>query len=243
MNYDTIMRFLSDSGFFIFLIPIFFTGMYLFKYFKSMISKVYKNFEDNESKSYVDYSPKPQEFNYQILNNIKFRLLMEIRESTIKSYINLGIGLFLSSAGIFFLFYLILTTNPETDMLKYSLNIVQKITFILFIELLAYFFLRLYKEMQYDIKYYHNEITNIDFKIYSLIVATDFSSIFKNKNNSNTDKTLLREILLEFSKTERNYILKKDESTIELEKRKFTASEFNDILKALMDFKNIKKSE
>jgi hypothetical protein len=68
---------------------------------------------------------------------------------------------------------------------------------------LRIFFLRLYRHNLFETKYFQNEATNAEFRLISLMAATIHS-----------DQKLLERVCLELVKTERNFILKKGETTV-----------------------------
>jgi hypothetical protein len=84
----------------------------------------------------------------------------------------------------------------------------------------AYFFLRLYKNGLEDIKYYQNEITNIDAKV------TALSYISQNKNAA-----LTKLVIESLAKTERNFRMKKGETTLGLERERLEKNELLDVVK------------
>lgn len=84
---------------------------------------------------------------------------------------------------------------------------IPRLSLIVFAQLFAYFFLRLYKSGLEDIKYYQNELTNVELKISALKVAL-----------AAEDNEILKLVIGELAKVERNFILKKDETTVEIEK-------------------------
>lgn len=85
---------------------------------------------------------------------------------------------------------------------------IPRLSLILFIEVFAFFFLKLYKDSLTEVKYYHNELTNIEHKLTAL-EASHYSSEMD-----------ISRIIENLTYTERNFILKKDETTVELEKNK-----------------------
>ena len=104
---------------------------------------------------------------------------------------------------------------------------IPRVSLVVFIELFAYFFLRLYKTSLSDIKYFQNELTNVGSRFAALTVALDAG-----------DPQLLANVLTDLAKTERNFILKKDETTIELEKARLEQQTWSDaggILNKLAD--------
>lgn len=94
--------------------------------------------------------------------------------------------------------------DSTKDFLVY---LTPRLSLAVFIEIFSFFFLRLYKRNLEDVKYFHNERTNIDSKIIALK-----ASILLGKEE------LIMEIIKGFSTVERNFILKKDETTISLER-------------------------
>ncbi len=100
---------------------------------------------------------------------------------------------------------------------------------VLFIELFAYFFLRLYREGLSEMKYYQNELTNIESKLIAVEIA-----LIKEDNES------LKLTLDILSQTERNFILKKGETTAGLEHSK---SELKYIQNILRIIPNLNKKE
>lgn len=74
------------------------------------------------------------------------------------------------------------------------------------------FFLRLYKVGLDEIKYFENEMTNVEQRQVALSVAL-----------LQDDPDLRAKILLDIAKTDRNNVLEKGQSTIELEKARIEA--------------------
>jgi len=84
-----------------------------------------------------------------------------------------------------------------------------RLAVIVFAEIFAYFFLRLYKTSLPDLKYYQNEITNVEMRLAALKAA-----ILLKQNES------LASVIENLSKTERNFALKAGETTVDIEKLK-----------------------
>lgn len=101
-------------------------------------------------------------------------------------------------------------------------HFIPRLSFIVLAQLFAYFFLRLYKSGLDDIKYYQNEITNIELKLSALKVALDTRDYKGNET--------LKLVIGELAKVERNSVLKKDETTVELEKFKIESANENNLL-------------
>jgi hypothetical protein len=109
---------------------------------------------------------------------------------------------------VFVLYLTVVTNHPGfLDSISLYSYFIPRISLVIFIEVFAFFFLKLYRSNLDNIRYYHNEMTNIEMKIISLK-----SSIL------NADKETINEVIKELSKTERNFVIKKGETTIELER-------------------------
>ena len=139
------------------------------------------------------------------------RLSLEILALGKRANVNLVIGVIISSIGILsllaFLFQQLQTDLQDKSLFLYSFlpKLLYRLLFVIFVELFAYFFLRLYRTGIEDIKYFQNEITNAEFRL----VALEYASRAKS------DKTVER-LCLELIKIERNFILRKGETTIAL---------------------------
>lgn len=77
----------------------------------------------------------------------------------------------------------------------------------IFVEVFSFFFLRLYRSMLAEIKYFQNELTNIELKI----IAVEISLL---KGGDKSTKTLITS----FVAAERNFVLKQGETTVDIER-------------------------
>jgi len=144
------------------------------------------------------------------LYDVKRRIDREVLRTSRTSNINLSIGVFTTFIAIFFLGYSLLgvETNQESTT-SFIYHFIPRLSLSLFIELFSFFFLRIYKKNLDDIKYLNNERTNIDLKLVALRTSIAYS-----------ESEALKEVILDLSKTERNFVLKKGESTVEIEKER-----------------------
>ena len=85
---------------------------------------------------------------------------------------------------------------------------IPRISIVFLVELFAYFFLNLYKSSLAEIKYYQNEMTNIEAQYTALLVALE-----------KDDDQLKADILIQMAKTERNFVLSKGQTTVDLQQR------------------------
>lgn len=137
------------------------------------------------------------------------RLESEIDRLNRRGGVNLAIGSTIALIGILSLAYFLYSAPDIVGGLDFFIHHLPKLSFVIVVELFAYFFLRLYKNGFDEIKYFQNEITNIEMKVMSLKYAQDFKS-----------EDMIKELVIHLMKTERNFILEKGQSTVSIEKDK-----------------------
>ena len=161
----------------------------------------------------------------------KVRLNSEIEALSRRGNLNLIIGIITTLIAIGLLAYIVLNSNIK--FIEYSELIshyVPRLSLIIFIEVFSFFFLKLYKNSLEGIKYFQNEMTNVEIKFISL------ESVFLSG-----DDEAIKTISQELSKTERNYIISQNESTVELEKIKQDNQQIKNILDSVLSI--IKKTK
>lgn len=174
----------------------------------NLTSDLFENFE----KKYADNVLHSQQLTTLMdeYRGMRDRIEKEISALTRRATSNLTIGTVTTIFAVVLLGYVVLNAstnyNDFTSIVSYYLP---RLSLVVFIELFAYFFLRLYSSNLGDIKYYQNELTNIETKFLSLRSALGTG-----------DAESVHLVLSELSKTERNYRLSRGESTVELEKAK-----------------------
>ncbi|MGZ2749622.1 hypothetical protein [Burkholderia stagnalis] len=99
--------------------------------------------------------------------------------------------------------------GESAEVFNFGIRFLPRLSFALLIELFAYFFLKLYKSSLSEIKYFQNEITNIEAKSLALRVAL-----------SSDSPAVTGKVLGSLMATERNCILEKGQSTVDLERAK-----------------------
>jgi hypothetical protein len=104
-----------------------------------------------------------------------------------------------------------------------AVHTVLRVSIALFIKTFAYFFLRLYKTSLEDIKYYQNEMTNIESK------GLAFKTVVELKNEA-----LIKLAVAALMKTERNFVLKKGDSTLGLEREHLEKNDVLELVKEAM---------
>lgn len=164
----------------------------------------------------------------KLINLLKIyneRFHSEINNLNSKSNYNLTIGLIATTIGaLFLLFTIILPPATNQDHWIYITQLVTRFSIIIFFEFFAFFFLRLYKNIQEDIKYYQNEISNIELKTFAVMITL-----------ANNDISLLKPIIEQLATTERNFVLKKGETTVGLEREKRDKNEIFELVHAMMN--------
>lgn len=204
-----------------------------------LYNTTFSEFKDTLKNSFDDLIKEPVDL--MILKKsfleIKNRLKNEIKDLINRNAVNLGAGVVITFIAIIILwislddFYRRIGDPVNKGILELVVAIAPRLSLVVLIEIFAYFFLRLYKIGLNDIKYYQNELTNIESKL----IAIEVAYITKNEES-------IKEALTVLVQTERNFILKKGETTVELEKAKSESENMQNILKAVPSFlKNNKR--
>lgn len=157
------------------------------------------------------------------------RLRDEIELLARRGNLNLTIGVLTTIVGVVALAYVVLSqpefpahTDPASSLVFFT-SLLSRLSVAIFIEVFAFFFLRLYKSGLEDIRYYQNEITNIESKETALLSIT------------NNDTCELKKVVIEvLSKTERNGLLKKGETTVALERDRIERNELVELSKLIV---------
>ncbi|MFK7044790.1 hypothetical protein ABB083_00360 [Acinetobacter baumannii] len=194
---------------------------------KEKVEKTSNEHYFSEIKDYISKQVYIEIFQNKV-SAIENRVKGEINRLSKSAIINLSLGMMLSVGGLWYLGYYVVDVQKFITIEEMFVNTFPKTIFVLLIEVFAYFFLKLYKQNLDDIKYYQNELTNIESKNLALQIA-------KQSNNYK----LITICIEEFLSTERNFILEKDQSTIEIEKERINSNNTNNTLQVLKDiFKN-----
>lgn len=144
---------------------------------------------------------------HKLHTDMVLRLESEIDRLNRRGGVNLAIGTTIALTGILSLAYFLYSAPAIADGLGFFIHHLPKLSFVIVVELFAYFFLRLYKNGFDEIKYFQNEITNIEMKVMSLKYVQEFKS-----------EEMIKELAMHLMKTERNFILEKGQTTVSIEK-------------------------
>lgn len=143
----------------------------------------------------------------QRFDQMASRLQRETQDLARRGNLNLVLGMGTTLAGVAILGMAVYQTPVGASYSELLAYYVPRATLVLLIELFAYFFLRLYKDSLSGIKYFQNELTNVESKQVALSAAMDGDS-----------QELKAHVVQALSGTERNFVLQKDETTVELER-------------------------
>ena len=156
------------------------------------------------------------------------RLEFALSSLTWRGNINLLIGIFMAVSGGALLFYFVIGTGSVrfpngSSFQEFISGFLPRISLILIIEIFAYFFLRLYSISLTEIKYFQNEITNIQSRFVALKTALHLE-----------DEQAVRDAIYQYVRTERNFIIGKGQTTADLERSKIETVFNNSLLAAML---------
>lgn len=136
---------------------------------------------------------------YKLENKFKTQIDRLIGNSNL----NLSIGTITTSVAILILGLSIFQDHNFTTYLELFSFFIPRVSTVILVEVFSFFFLRLYKNNLDEIKYFQNEISNLNFRIASLKTAIKIQ-----------DKDTINQIAKEFSTTERNRKVEEVKQTI-----------------------------
>ncbi len=193
----------------------------------------------------IEYIPskkaKPHTYEKEIetdilenFNIIKQRLYNEIENNYNQSNLHFLIAFLISwflisFIGYFFIFSYNSSFKELENWIDFTILYLPRLLIVIGFGTLFLYYMKSYKTKLIDIKYYQNEITNIELKLIA------FNTAFIKDNNV-SDK-----ILMNFIETERNYKLNTNETTKELEHLKIENELNTKYLDKFWDLANIFK--
>ncbi|WP_259015549.1 hypothetical protein [Emticicia fluvialis] len=127
----------------------------------------------------------------EFYDSTSLRIRREINRIQNNAYGNIVIGVVASAFAIYVLYQTIQVHKIEL------IEIIPRATISILIEAFAFFFFSQYRKQQEEIKYWNNEKTNLDLKIFALSIAIDDEEI--------GTKDYMRSLITDFIKTERNF--------------------------------------
>ena len=163
-----------------------------------------------------------RELNQQHDNTVS-RLSMELRALTRRGNVNLSFGITTAIVGMAILSIFVFTLPSADSALEFARSFFPRISLVILIEVFAYFFLRLYSNSLIEIKYFQNEITNIESKFVALRAAA----------HPGNEKSM-GDVILNLSQTERNYVLRKGQTTVDVERSKMEKETVTSLLETIL---------
>ncbi len=144
----------------------------------------------------------------------KERLANEIKRLNLKSNFNLAVGGGITVVGLGLLgaaaFYF---DTPKDSTEHFVMAYAPRLSLVILLQIFAFFFLKLYKSSLEEVKYYQNEITNVEHRQAALSAAF-----------ARDELTQWGDILNALVKVERNRLLEKGQSTIDIEHARIEAN-------------------
>ena len=203
-----------------------------------LVSAILKKIKDNASQEYLsevrELIKSEEQENYflkdlmELHDNVVRRIDSELEALSRRGNLNLVLGIFTAVAGIMLLGYFVISSGSyigRTGLTfqEFISSFIPNISLVLIVEVFAYFFLRLYSTSLAEIKYFQNELTNVQAKFSALKSALHLS-----------DDQASREVILQLSRTERNFIISKRQTTADLERSKIENRSFVSLVAAIM---------
>lgn len=131
---------------------------------------------------------------YKKLSQPRLRIKKEIKMLNDRAILNLILGSIITVVALILLGIFISNENfNEDNIINVILRFVPKLSLVIFIEIFAFFFLKIYRDHLNDIKYYQNELTSIETTQLALITAlnhgdeNDIHTIVSNFSNMNNN--------------------------------------------------------
>ena len=183
---------------------------------KAVYEKVIKSIEDSLISKFDERFRKSFEKEY--IQNTMIDRLLPLTKNTEKyidriqrnSIVNLVIGIVGTIISIFILTFSLLSNKIYIGIDIFLMHFLPRVTFVIFIQLFAFFFLKLYKSNLEDAKYFQNELTNLEAKSAALKIA------YLTQNND-----VFTDVLKNLSVTERNFKIGKSDTDIEKMEKNF----------------------
>jgi hypothetical protein len=169
-----------------------------------------------------------------VFEDMQSRLKDECNRLNKHALINLFLCFFIAFILMSFIAYTSIF-NPEINVVTtiqvFIVKYLPRIIAIISLLTMFLYFAKLYKTNIIDVKYYQNELTNIEMRLASLQTAL-----------VNGDKDIINRVITEISSTERNSIINKDQTTSELERIKMENKLNKDYLDKAWELLSLKKT-
>lgn len=136
--------------------------------------------------------------------------------------LQMGLGFAAGGVIVLLLFVVFDPTRDLQDIVPAMYHYLPRLSIVVIVELVAFFFLRTFARILSDIRYVQNEVTNVEMKLVAL-----HTSISRNL------KSVTEAALLALVNTERNHILEKGQRSLENERERIESKSMTETLAAL----------
>lgn len=147
-------------------------------------------------------------------DHLTSRLSSEIESQNRKANINLGLGTAGAILALILIGVSIYAPPNSRDHSVFWATVMSRGFLSLTASIFAFFFLSTYRRNLSEIRYFHNELTNVESKLLSIEILKDATLVKADRG----DGALLH-MLQGLSATERNFILRRGESTTDLHQK------------------------
>lgn len=146
-----------------------------------------------------------------------------------RARLTLWMGVIVCGGGIYALYLSLFKVDSllspdmiSSNWLEFAANYVPRLSLVVLVELIGLFFLKLYKATLSEIRFVQNEITNVEMKLIALHGA----------RSSTPD--VLASIIGNLAATERNSIIDKGQTTVEIEQSRLASEADRSVLEAVV---------
>lgn len=194
----------------------------------SMLRSIQEKLESESFESYFEKLSSTikndQKYKHceDIFKGTTSRLELEILSQTRRGNLNLILGILTTLIGVLILGYSVFQAPALTTNIEMAAHFLPRLSLVILVEVFAYFFLRLYRQSLEEIKYFQNEMTNIESKYLGFYIASE----------SATGDGLLN-VITQLTATERNFLLEKGQSTTQIELKKIEMTTANNVIDKL----------
>jgi len=148
------------------------------------------------------------------------RLIQEIAAIRQQSTLHLRIAICAAGLALGILAPAVFFQAEQSSLVEAGIHLLIRLPISLPLGAFSWFFLRLHSAAANHIRYYHNELTNIDLRFIALDRA---------------ESSELAVVIKEMAGTDRNPVLKRGETTTELEQSKIDPRNSHDVLAAISE--------
>jgi hypothetical protein len=132
-------------------------------------------------------------------------------------------GIIFCSAGLaalWYSFYYSPVINTSSEWVELFKSYAPRLALVLLIEIIGFFFLKMYRATLVEIRYVQNEITNVELRLIALFSARAEGG------------ATLSKVIEALAKTDRNSVIEKGQTTVEIERHRATSEADKSILEA-----------